>query len=118
MPLTRWQREHIEHRLREEHARALELVNEIVAERSRDSEQDEAGDLSLVPIHPADLGSDRQSEDLDFSNVTRASAELAEINAALERLYADPDRFGRCENTGTAIPFARLELIPWARTCE
>jgi len=118
MPLTTSQRDHIERRLREEHDRALELVNGIVAERSRESEREEAGDLSVVPIHPADLGTDRQDEDLDLSNATRASAELAEIDAALQRLYADPERFGQCEDTGAEISFERLDLIPWARTCK
>jgi RNA polymerase-binding transcription factor DksA len=33
----------------------------------------------------------------------------------LERLYEDPERFGRDERTGDEIPFERLELIPWAR---
>jgi len=118
VPLTTSQRDHIERRLREERASALILVNGIAAERARASEQEEAGDLSLVPIHPADLGSDRQDEDIDLANVTRASAELAEIDAALERLYASPERFGLCEDTGAGIPFERLDLIPWARTCE
>jgi len=40
------------------------------------------------------------------------------IDAALERLYQAPEKFGRCEDTGKDIPFARLDLIPWARTCE
>jgi DnaK suppressor protein len=55
--------------------------------------------------------------ELDASNATRTSREFAEIEAALERLYARPDRFGICEDTGQQIPFERLEIIPWARTC-
>jgi DnaK suppressor protein len=116
VPLTDSQRAHLERRLREERDRVRSLVNEIVDERSRATERDEAGDLSLVPFHPADLGSDRQDTDTDLSNATRASAELAEIDAALERLYADPDSFGRDEASGAEIPFERLDLIPWART--
>jgi len=46
------------------------------------------------------------------------SRELEEIDAALERLYRTPERFGICEETGRPIPFERLEIIPWARTCE
>jgi len=56
-------------------------------------------------------------DELDASNATRISRELAEIDAALERLYTNPERFGICEKTGAAIPYARLEIIPWARTC-
>ena len=56
--------------------------------------------------------------ELDASNVTRMSRQLAEINAALERLYRDPERFGICEDTGGNTPFERLDVIPWARTCD
>jgi DnaK suppressor protein len=46
----------------------------------------------------------------------RASRELEEIDAALQRLYEHPDRFGLSETTGEPIPFERLDVIPWART--
>jgi len=118
MPLTREQLSHLDRRLHEERARALELLNRIVAERSGETEQDAAGDLSLVPFHPGDLGTDMQNEEVDESNATRVSNELAEIDAALERIHKSPDTFGRCEDTGREIPFARLDLIPWARTCD
>jgi RNA polymerase-binding transcription factor DksA len=103
--------------LQEERARALELLNGIVADRSGSSEQEGAGDLSLMPLHLADLGTDTMDEELDESNATRVSRELTEIDAALERLYKTPAKFGRCED-GREIPFERLDIIPWARTCD
>src|ERR1700682_1517420 len=98
MPLTLEQRRHLEKRLRDERTRALQLLNRIVADRSSSSEQEGAGDLSLMPLHPADLGTDTIDEELDESNATRASRELAEIDAALERLYKSPSQFGHCED--------------------
>jgi RNA polymerase-binding transcription factor DksA len=118
MPLTQKQRDHLEKRLQDERARALELLNRIVAERSSASEQEEAGDLTLVPLHPADLGTDTFDQELDESNATRISRELNEIDAALERLYKTPEKFGLCEDTDGEIPFERLDIIPWARTCN
>jgi RNA polymerase-binding transcription factor DksA len=41
---------------------------------------------------------------------------LVNRDAAFERLYSDPDSFGRDEATRAEIPFERLNLIPWART--
>ena len=38
------------------------------------------------------------------------------IDAALQRLYEHPERFGLSETTGDPIPFERLDIIPWART--
>ena len=42
--------------------------------------------------------------------------ELGEIDAALERLYRDPERFGHDERTGEEIPFEPIDVVPWART--
>lgn len=117
MSLTTRQREILERRLLDERERALESLNRTLAERGDASEQDRAGDLTLLPLHPADLGTDAIDTELDVSNATRISQELAEIDAALERLYATPEQFGTCEDTGQPIPFERLKIIPWARTC-
>ena len=117
MPLTTEQRRYIEKRLHDERARAIQLLNGIVADRSSSSEQEGAGDLSLMPLHPADLGSDTMDEELDESNATRVSWELKENDAALERLYKSPAQFGLCDD-GREIPFERLDIIPWAHTCD
>jgi RNA polymerase-binding transcription factor DksA len=69
-----------------------------------------------LPFHLADLGTDTMNAEMDASNATRESAELAEIDAALERLYQTPEKFGIDENTNKPISLERLEVIPWART--
>ena len=69
-----------------------------------------------MPLHPADLGTDVMQAELDASNATRVSRELAEIDAAIARLHDTPEKYGICEDTGEDIPYERLELIPWART--
>jgi RNA polymerase-binding transcription factor DksA len=118
MPLSQEQRDHLERRLKEERARAIRTLNRSVDYSSDESEQDRAGDLSAVPLHMADRGTDTMREEIDLANATRVSRELAEIDAALERLYREPERFGVCESTGKDIPFERLDIIPWARTCD
>ena len=117
MALTEEQRRHLERRLQEERASALATLDRSLAEHTGEDAQDRAGDLSAVPFHAADLGTDAMQEELDASNETRTSRELAEIDAALERLYRTPEQFGVCEDTGRDIPFERLDIIPWARTC-
>ncbi len=117
MALTNAQRDHIEKRLHEERERSLQVLNGILADTSQ-TEQDAAGDLSTMPFHPADLATDEINREVDESNATRASRELAEIDAALERLYKSPADFGVCEEDGLEIPFERLDIIPWARTCD
>jgi RNA polymerase-binding transcription factor DksA len=115
MALTNAQRDHIEKRLHEERERSLQVLNGILADTSL-TEQDAAGDLSTMPFHPADLATDEINREVDESNATRASRELAEIDAALERLYKSPADFGVSEKDGREIPFERLDIIPWART--
>ena len=117
MALTEEQRRHLEQRLQEERASAQRGLDRSLADHTGEDAQDRAGDLSAMPFHPADLGTDAMQEELDASNEARTSRELAEIDAALERLYRTPERFGICEDTGGDIPYARLEIIPWARTC-
>ena len=117
MPLTEKQRRHLARRLQEERARALRTLNRSVGEHAEGDEQDRTGDLSAMPLHPADLGTDTMQAELDASNATRVSRELTEIDAAIERLRSTPEKYGVCEDTGEDIPYERLDLIPWARTC-
>ena len=117
MPLTETQRRHLARRLQEERTRALRTLNRSIGTHADGDEQDRSGDLSAMPSHPADLGTDTMQAELDASNATRVSRELAEIDAAIERLRSSPEKYGVCEDTGEDIPYERLDLIPWARTC-
>jgi DnaK suppressor protein len=117
MALSAEQRTQIEQRLQEERTRALQTLRGLEADQSGDTVQDEAGDLTKVPFHPADLGTDTMDSELDASNVTRTSRELADIDDALDRLYRTPEKFGVTDD-GKVIPFERLVIIPWARTAD
>ncbi|HEX3274382.1 MAG TPA: hypothetical protein VHR43_05975 [Gemmatimonadales bacterium] len=113
MALTETQRRHLEGRLQEERERALEVIRRYDEARTNPSDD---GDLTNYPFHMADQGSDSFDQDMSVQLAERASRELEEIEAALQRLYEHPDRFGLSEATGRPIPFDRLDLIPWART--
>ncbi len=116
MPLTAKQLQKIEARLQEERERLLGQLRDFTEPEAAEDSQGQAGDSSKVPTHPADLGTDVAREELEASIATRRSAEIAEIDAALERLTTSPETFGLDENSGEEIPFARLDIIPWART--
>ncbi|HEU4647730.1 MAG TPA: TraR/DksA family transcriptional regulator [Gemmatimonadales bacterium] len=117
MALTEDQRRHLEGRLREERERVLRVLRRY--DDSRDIGETEAdGDLSDYPFHLADRGSDTYDQEMESVLAERASRELEAIDDALRRLYEAPERFGLCEETGDPIPFERLDLVPWARTCR
>jgi DnaK suppressor protein len=117
MALSAKQLEHFEQRLLAERAAVLRALDRYSDAEAAEGDQEQSGDLTKVPYHMADLGTDTINAEVDASNATRESRELAEIDAALERLYQTPERFGICEETNEPIPLGRLEVIPWARTC-
>lgn len=75
----------------------------------------ESGDISTLPMHMADVGSDVFEHDMNLSLVENAAQELEEIEEAL--LKMQKGEFGLCESCRRAIDKARLRAIPYARLC-
>ncbi|HYW50210.1 MAG TPA: TraR/DksA family transcriptional regulator [Gemmatimonadaceae bacterium] len=113
--LSQEQLQHLGKRLQEERTRLLGQLRSFDEIDSDESSQDQAGDLSKYPTHPADLGTDANTEDVELLIGSRMSQELAEIDAALDRLATTPETFGLDEETGEPIAFERLDIIPYAR---
>ena len=76
---------------------------------------DAAGDLSTLPMHLADLGTDSHEQDITLGLMENESDELHEIEEALER-FKDGS-FGLCESCKKKIPKERLKAIPYTRLC-
>lgn len=116
--MTDEQRRHLEQRLLEERRRVTDILGRYAARHENaGSEEEQAGDITKIPLHMADQGTDTMQMELDAVTVDRETHNLNEIDAALQRLYHDPASFGICERTGQEIPFERLDIVPWARTC-
>ncbi len=90
-------------------------VNHIEEEALRTSRLDAAGDLSSMPIHMADLGTDNFEQEFALGLMDSDRKILTEIRDALQRI--DQGTFGICEGTGKPIAKARLNANPWARYC-
>lgn len=73
------------------------------------------GELSSVPFHMADAGSDNYDREFSLGILQNEKEEMREIDRALDRI--DRNEFGLCESCGKAIPLARLKAIPNARLC-
>ncbi|MGD9109617.1 MAG: TraR/DksA C4-type zinc finger protein [Phycisphaerales bacterium] len=75
----------------------------------------ERSDLSNVPFHMADAGSDNYELENTLGLMDEEVRLLAQIDAALGRI--EDGTYGICVGSGKPIPKARLEAIPWARYC-
>lgn len=73
------------------------------------------GDLSAMPIHMADIGSDNFEQEFTLSLMENEEGTLDQIEAALERI--EDGVYGECEECGVRIPKARLNAIPYATSC-
>jgi len=90
-------------------------VVEIEGETLKKSRLDASGDLSSMPIHMADLGTDNYEQEFALGLMDSERRILHEIDAALQRIQ--DGTYGICEGTGEPIPRPRLEAQPWARYC-
>jgi len=93
----------------------LKNVSEFEDEALKKSRLDATGDLSCMPIHMADLGTDNYEQEFALGLMDSERKLLREIDDALERI--EKKTYGICEGTGKPIPRARLEAQPWARYC-
>jgi RNA polymerase-binding protein DksA len=88
-------------------------VHEIEGETLRKSRLDASGDLSSMPIHMADLGTDNFQQEFSLGLMDSERRLINEIDDALHRI--ENGTFGICEGTGKPIAKARLEAQPWAK---
>lgn len=93
----------------------LRNVNEFEDEALKKSRLDASGDLSSMPIHMADLGTDNYEQEFALGLMDSERKLLREIDEALVRI--EEGTYGVCEGTGKPIPKARLKAQPWARHC-
>ena len=90
-------------------------VQHIESGALKTSRQDSAGDLSSMPIHMADIGSDNYEQEFSLGLMDSERKIVREIHEAIKRIQEGT--YGICEGTGEPIPKMRLKGIPWARYC-
>jgi DnaK suppressor protein len=71
------------------------------------------GNLSTLPIHMADMGTDNYEQEFTLGLVEKDRVLLREINHALAKIQNGS--YGICEGNGQPIGKVRLEAQPWAR---
>lgn len=93
----------------------MDNVNFMEDEALGKSSQDASGDLSNVPIHMADVGTDNYDRDLTIGLIQNGEEELKAIDDALEKI--GDKTYGSCEGCGTKISKVRLTALPYVHNC-
>ena len=90
-------------------------VNQLQEHSLRKSRSEANGDLSSMPIHMADIGSDNYEQEFSLSLMENGGATLEKIQTSLDRI--GEGTYGTCEECGAKIPKTRLNAIPYATLC-
>lgn len=81
----------------------------------RKNRQGANGDLSSMPIHMAELGSDNFEQEFTLSIMETEEGTLGSIETALERL--EEGDYGKCAECDGVISKTRLNAIPYTPVC-
>ena len=81
----------------------------------RKTRSEASGDLSSMPIHMADLGTDAFEQEFNLSLIEHDGSALEQIEHALERI--EDGVYGVCTECEAKIPKARLEVLPHTPHC-
>jgi len=114
-PLKAADREIFKQSLLQKRREIFQNVFEIEGETLKKSRLDASGDLSSMPIHMADIGTDNYEQEFALGLMDSERRILHEIDDALQRI--EDGTYGICEGTGEPISKARLKAQPWARYC-
>jgi RNA polymerase-binding transcription factor DksA len=90
-------------------------VEHLADEALRKNQREASGNLSSMPIHMADIGTDNFEQEFTLSLMQNEANVLKEIAGALDRL--NKGTFGRCEECSEPIPKPRLSALPYTRFC-
>jgi len=96
-------------------ARLRKDVTQLAESALKKNRSQANGDLSSMPIHMADIGSDNFDQEFTLTLMENDSTTLQKIEDSLHRI--EEGTYGICEECGVKIPKARLNVLPYATHC-
>jgi len=93
-------------------AKRREILGD-VSSMEREALSENKSDLSNLPVHMADQGTDAYEQEFTLGLVENNRALLKDINDAMAKIQNGT--YGLCEGTAKPISRPRLEAIPWVR---
>ncbi len=90
-------------------------VNAMADAALRKTRSEANGDLSSMPIHMADIGSDNYEQEFTLTLMQSDEVTLESIEMAIEKI--EDGVFGTCEECSGQISKTRLNAIPYTQLC-
>ena len=90
-------------------------LDQMTDEALKRNQPDSSGNLSNVPLHMADVGTENYDQEFTLGLIENEQETLEQIRDALGRI--DAGRYGRCEECGDSIARPRLQALPYTRYC-
>lgn len=90
-------------------------LNQMTDEALRRNVAEGSGNLSNVPLHMADVGTENYDQEFTLGLIENEQGTLGLINEALGRI--DQGKYGVCVECDEPIAKQRLAALPYARNC-
>jgi RNA polymerase-binding protein DksA len=90
-------------------------LDQMTDEALRRNLQSGSSNLSNVPLHMADVGTENYDQEFTLGLIESEQGTLDLVNQALGRL--DAGKFGQCVECGGPIARPRLQAIPYTQHC-
>ncbi len=90
-------------------------LDQMTDEALRRTQPESSGNLSNVPLHMADVGTENYDQEFTLSLIENEQATLEQVQDALGRV--DKGTYGRCAECQEPIAKARLQALPFTKHC-
>ena len=90
-------------------------LDQMTDEALRRAQPDSLGNLSNVPLHMADVGTENYDQEFTLGLIENEQTTLEQVQEALNRIEAGT--FGRCQERGDPIAKQRLQALPYTKHC-
>jgi len=90
-------------------------LSQMTDEALRRTQNETSGNLSNVPLHMADVGTENYDQEFTLGLIENEQDTLDQVQTALKRI--DAGTFGKCEECGELIAKPRLQALPYTKHC-
>jgi RNA polymerase-binding protein DksA len=90
-------------------------LDQMTDEALRRAQPESSGNLSNVPLHMADVGTENYDQEFTLGLIENEQETLEQVQEALARIEAGS--FGRCQECGEPIARQRLQYLPYTKHC-